>query len=91
MRSEDELSAVEAKTGQPATGFGRRQRRMECVKEEGVWRVWREGDAFDDLAAALTAANTKDERSALLAADETGDGGPGPGDQRARQSIIRTG
>jgi len=70
VRWEDELSAVEAKTGQPASGFGRRGRRMECVKEDGVWRVWREGDAFDDLAAALAAAKTEGERSALLAADE---------------------
>ena len=36
------------------------------VKEEGTWKVWRFSSAFDDLAAALVAANSEEERTRLL-------------------------
>src|SRR5262249_1802831 len=49
---EVEMSAVEAKTGKPAAGFGKKNRKLRCVKEEGVWKVWREESAEEELAAA---------------------------------------
>ncbi|HKC88991.1 MAG TPA: hypothetical protein VKG02_23615, partial [Blastocatellia bacterium] len=41
LRVDVEINAVEAKTGKPAAGFGLRKQVMECVKEDGGWRVWR--------------------------------------------------
>lgn len=70
LRVELEMSAVDAKTGMPAAGLGKLLRALECVQEEGVWRVWREASAYDVLAAALGEAKTDEARQALLAADE---------------------
>jgi CHAT domain-containing protein/Tfp pilus assembly protein PilF len=70
LRVEVEMSAVEARTGKPAAGLGKLLRALECVKEEGAWRVWREASAYDELAAALGEAKTDEARQALLAADE---------------------
>src|SRR5262245_55342054 len=67
LRLDVEINAVEAKTGKPAAGFGLRKKVMECVRENGGWRVWREVSAFENLAAALAAAATEKERDALLA------------------------
>src|SRR5215470_3041873 len=53
LRVDVEINALEAKTGKPAAGFGLRKQVMECVKENGVWRVRREGSAFENLAATL--------------------------------------
>ncbi|HEU0185684.1 MAG TPA: tetratricopeptide repeat protein, partial [Blastocatellia bacterium] len=67
LRVDIEVNGVETKTGKPAAGFGLSKQVMECVKENGGWRVWREESAFDNLAAALAAAATEKERDALLA------------------------
>jgi CHAT domain-containing protein/Tfp pilus assembly protein PilF len=66
LRVDVEVNAVEAKTGKPAAGFGLRKQVMECVKENGGWRVWREESAFENLAARLAATATEKERDALL-------------------------
>src|SRR5262249_42582255 len=67
LRVDVEVNAVEAKTGQPAAGFGLLKRVMECVKEKSGWRVWREESGFENLAAALPATATEGERDTLLA------------------------
>ena len=64
------LNAVEAKTGKPASGAGRMRRVLEFVREGAGWKVWREASAAEDLAAALAAAKTEEERGALLAEQE---------------------
>jgi hypothetical protein len=53
LRVELEMNAIDAKTGKPAAGLGKLLRALECVKEGGVWRVWREASAYDELATAL--------------------------------------
>jgi len=70
LRVDVEINAVEAKTGKPAAGSGLRKQLMECVREDGGWRVWREESAFENLAAALAAAATEKERDALLAGEK---------------------
>src|SRR5262245_30573007 len=62
-----EARLIDAKTGKERSGFGQMQRTLECVKEEGDWKVWREASSFDELAAALTAAKSDQERADLLA------------------------
>jgi len=69
-RVEMDMSAVEAKTNRPATALGKMTRSVSFVKEHGEWKVWREVAAEEDLAAALLAAKTDDERNRLLAAEK---------------------
>jgi len=45
-------------------------RAFAFVKEGGAWKVWRYYPAADDLADALVAAKTEEERVALLAAEK---------------------
>jgi len=66
LRVELEMSAIEVKTSKPAAGLGKMVRALECMKEEGAWKVWHEAPAEEDLAAALALLKTDDERSALL-------------------------
>lgn len=65
-----DLSAVELKTGRPATGdgFGRSTRTLRLVKEEGQWKIWQYAPVEAELATDLIAAKTDEERTALLAA-----------------------
>lgn len=70
LRVELEMDAIEVKTGKPAAGFGKMIRSWEAVKEEGIWKVWHETSAEEDLAAALQLLKTDDERSALLTAEK---------------------
>jgi hypothetical protein len=61
-----EMSEAEAKTGKAAARLSKRMRSLECIKEDGGWKVWREGDAVEELAAGLAALKTERERRALL-------------------------
>ena len=70
LRFEVEMNAIEAKTGKPATGFGKMIRALHGVKEEGTWKAWRETPAVEDLADTLASFKTDVERSALLAAEK---------------------
>ncbi|HEX6733075.1 MAG TPA: CHAT domain-containing protein, partial [Pyrinomonadaceae bacterium] len=64
-----DMSALDAKTGKPAQGFGKMNRALDFVREQGQWKVWKEEAAEANLAAALVAAKTDDERTALLQAE----------------------
>lgn len=61
-----ELAAVVAQTGAPYPGWGKGHRVLEFVKEGGVWKVWREASAEDELATLYVKAAKEDEREALL-------------------------
>ena len=63
-----EVSAIDAKTKKPPAGFGKTLRVMECVKEDGAWRVWRFVPAVDDLAATLAGLKSDEERWRAVAA-----------------------
>ena len=69
LRVEVEVSAIEVKTGKPATDLGKMMRVLEGVKEDGAWKIWREAPAEEDLAETLASLKTDAERSALLAAE----------------------
>ncbi len=70
LRVEVEINAIEAKTGKSSVGFGQMKRSLHCVKENGVWKVLQEGSAAVDLADAIVAAKTEQERAALLTEDK---------------------
>src|SRR6185369_18055731 len=42
MRVEVELDAIAVTTNKPAVGLGKMIRALECMKEEGAWKVWHE-------------------------------------------------
>jgi CHAT domain-containing protein/tetratricopeptide (TPR) repeat protein len=65
-----DLSALDAKTGKPAQGFGKMNRVLDFVREQGQWKGWKEAAAEENLAAALVAAKTDGERDALLAVEK---------------------
>lgn len=44
------------------------RRRIQLVRENGAWKVWRYTTAVEELAAALSATKTPEEGAALLAA-----------------------
>ena len=62
-----DIAAVDTKAAKPAADLGKMQRALHFVKEDGVWKIWREIAAEEELATALVAAKTKQERAALLA------------------------
>ena len=65
-----ETRAIETKTGQPArAGFGKMNRVLQYINEEGAWKLWNEGSAEEGLARALVEAKTDQERVRLLAAE----------------------
>ncbi|MGH9832340.1 MAG: tetratricopeptide repeat protein [Blastocatellia bacterium] len=70
LRVEVEMNAIEAKTGKPAAGWGKMIRALQGAKEEGVWKVWREAPAVEDLADELVTAKTDAERSAIITAEK---------------------
>jgi hypothetical protein len=65
-----EISVMDPKTGKRAEEFEKKNRTLHLVNESGVWRVWRDGLSEEELAAAISAARTDDEREVLLAADK---------------------
>jgi CHAT domain-containing protein/Tfp pilus assembly protein PilF len=64
-----ELSAVDRKTKAAAAGFGKMALTLRAVKEDDVWKVWQFIPSAEDLAIALVAAQTDEERKSLLAAE----------------------
>jgi CHAT domain-containing protein/Tfp pilus assembly protein PilF len=68
LRAMTNLNAVNLKSNQ------KREQRLALnfafVREDGNWKVWRSAFAEDDLAEALVAAKTEDERAGLLAEEK---------------------
>ena len=67
VRVDINVRMIEAGTGKEKAGYGKTPRTLECVKEAGHWRVRREVSTFDEIASALAAAVSEQQRTALLA------------------------
>jgi CHAT domain-containing protein/Tfp pilus assembly protein PilF len=65
-----EVSAVDAKTKKTAGGFGRLNRELQFVKENGDWKIWSDVAAEETFATALITAESREERDALWAAEK---------------------
>ncbi len=70
VRLEVQLAGTETKTGKPVFILNQAKRAIHCVKEDQVWKVWREIPAVEELVEALTAARTDPARWALLKEEE---------------------
>ncbi|MFN2511373.1 MAG: hypothetical protein ABR568_08010 [Pyrinomonadaceae bacterium] len=66
VRVEADMQVIEAKTGKEKDGYGKLHQTLECVKEADGWKVVKELATYDELATALLAAKSEDERSVLL-------------------------
>lgn len=66
-----ELHAVNMDTGKPAEGFGEMDHLLRFVKEGGVWKMWQFVSTAKELADALLAATTDEERAVVLATKGT--------------------
>ncbi len=69
LRATVELTALNLKTGKPAAGFGQLQRALQCVKEEGEWKVRRELPVARAIAEALAALPDETARQSLSVAE----------------------
>jgi CHAT domain-containing protein/Tfp pilus assembly protein PilF len=65
-----EIDVHDTATGAPVEGFGRKNKLLDCVKVEGVWRIWRYAPAEAELADALIAAGSAPDRARLTAASK---------------------
>ena len=70
VRVETDARVTEAGTGKEKAGYGKTLRTLECVKEAGHWKVRGEASTYDEIGAALAAANSDQERAALLAEEK---------------------
>ncbi len=70
LRVAFELNAVDSKTNQPAADLGPTMRTLDCVREAGLWKIWRDVDTGEDLAELLIAAKSEAERSVILEHDK---------------------
>ena len=70
MRVAIEMTALDVKSSKPAPGFGKMNRALQFVKENGMWKVWREAAAEEELAAALVAATSAAERELSIDAEK---------------------
>ena len=61
-----EVTALDVKTGKSPVGAGKSARIIECAREAGSWKIWRDADATEDLALLLLSAKNDMERSSLL-------------------------
>jgi CHAT domain-containing protein/Tfp pilus assembly protein PilF len=61
-----ELNTVDAETAKPMPGLGKITHSLQCVKLAGLWKIWHDSNAVNDLAMSLLAAKSEQERTALL-------------------------
>src|SRR5262245_47987174 len=67
VRLEADVRVTESGAGKEKAGYGKTLRTLECVKEADRWKVRREVSTYDEIAMALAAAETEQQRIVLLA------------------------
>src|SRR5215472_6179037 len=70
VRLDVDMSAVDARTGKPAEGFGKIKRIIYLVKETGAWKIWRYVSLEQDLARRIAEAKTDEERMSMFNAEK---------------------
>jgi CHAT domain-containing protein/Tfp pilus assembly protein PilF len=65
-----DIEVHDSAAGSPVEGFGRKNKLIDCVKEAGVWKIVRYAPAEAELADALIAASSAQERARLTAASK---------------------
>jgi CHAT domain-containing protein/Tfp pilus assembly protein PilF len=61
-----DLSVVDAETGKPMPDVGKITHSLQCVKLAGLWKIWHDSNAANDLATLVLAAKSEQERTVLL-------------------------
>jgi CHAT domain-containing protein/tetratricopeptide (TPR) repeat protein len=62
-----DLEVHDAANGTPVEGYGRKNKLFDCVKAAGVWKIVRYAPAEAELADALIAAGSAQDRARLTA------------------------
>ncbi|HLN02965.1 MAG TPA: CHAT domain-containing protein [Bryobacteraceae bacterium] len=68
LRIEREITALAPVTKTP--GNGKKSLVLECVREQGEWKIWKETPATEDLAGRLAKTTTDKDQADLLADNE---------------------
>ncbi len=65
-----EISALEAKTGKPAAGFGKWNRTLHFSKEDKDWKILRIVSSEEELVATIVEAQTDEERKSFIESNQ---------------------
>jgi len=65
-----DIEVRDSATGTPVEGFGRKKKLLDCVNDAGVWKITRYAPAEAELADALIAAGSAQDRARLTAASK---------------------
>ena len=57
LRVQMEMSAVDSSTGKASEGLGKMWKDLELVRDNGVWKVWRNTDALSAVGAKIVASS----------------------------------
>jgi CHAT domain-containing protein/Tfp pilus assembly protein PilF len=66
LRVSADISVVNVQTAKATAGYMKMNRVFEMVKDAGVWKIWRESPAEEELAVNIAGATTEEERRALI-------------------------
>jgi len=61
-----EMNAADLKSAKPSSDFGRRNRTLRFVKEDGGWKLWQNVASEAEFARALLAGKAENEQRVLL-------------------------
>jgi CHAT domain-containing protein/Tfp pilus assembly protein PilF len=70
LRVSVELDVIDAQGAQATSRHMKMNRVFEVVREAGVWKIWREISAEEELAVSIAGAKTKEERRALIESEK---------------------
>jgi CHAT domain-containing protein/Tfp pilus assembly protein PilF len=66
LRVSADISVVNVQTAKATAGYRKMNRVFEMVKDAGLWKIWRESPAEEELAVNIAGATTEEERRALI-------------------------
>ncbi len=71
VRATLDVAAAEARMGaQAGPPFGKMNRVLRFVREDGEWKVWRDASVEEEMAPEIVAAKTEEERQQILAREK---------------------
>ena len=66
LRATADLALTRAKTPNGGEKLEKKNRTIQLINESGVWRLWKFAASEEELATAIIAAKTEEERKALM-------------------------
>jgi hypothetical protein len=66
LRVSADLALTRAGVERPTERVEKKNRTIQLINENGIWKVWRFSPSEDELVAAIVAAKTEEERTTLI-------------------------